>query len=234
MMNNYSTTRRIGLVVLSAALATNALTLLAADTAPLPLKLPMPSFKGTPDDLPKGEHIEAFTDKPRAPFLARIGVQNVALNKKVTASDKSPITGTVSQVTDGNAEAIDDAVVEMHKNVQWVQIDLEKDCDIDAILMWHDHRYVQVFRCVVVQTAEDPDFTKNVQTLFNNDYENVAGLGIGKDKQYFETNQGKLIDTKGADAKGTKARYLRFYSKGSNASALNCYTEIAVYGLPAK
>jgi hypothetical protein len=31
-----------------------------------------------------------------------------------------------------------------------------------------------------------------------------------------------------------KARYLRFYSKGSNASALNCYTEIAVYGLPAE
>jgi hypothetical protein len=222
-------TRRIGLVVLSAAIATNTLPLLAADTAPLPLKLPMPSFKGTPDDLPKGEHIEPFTDKPRAPFLAPAGVQNVALNKKVTSSDKSPITGSVSQITDGNKEAIDDAVVEMHKNVQWVQIDLEKDYDLAAIVIWHDHRYVQVFRCVVVQSAEDPDFTKNVQTFFNNDYENIAGLGIGSDKQYFETNQGKLIDTK-----GKKARYLRFYSKGSNASALNCYTEIEAYGLPSK
>ena len=195
---------------------------------PLPLTLPMPSFKGTPDDLPKGPHIEPFSDKPRPAFMAPAGVQNVALNKKVTSSDKSPITGTLSQITDGNKDAIDDAVVEMHKNVQWVQIDLEQDYDIYALVMWHDHRYVQVFRCVVVQVADDPDFTKNVQTLFNNDIENTAGLGIGKDKQYFETNQGKLLDTK-----GIKGRYLRFYSKGSNTSALNCYTEIEVYGLPA-
>ena len=199
------------------------------ELAPLALKLPMPSFKGTPDDLPKGEHIEEFTDKPRSPFLTPVGVKNLALNKKVTSSDKSPITGSVSQITDDNMEAIDDAVVELHKNVQWVQLDLEQDCPLYAIVLWHDHRYVQVFRCVVVQAADDPDFTQNARTLFNNDYENVAGLGIGSDKQYFETNQGKLIDPKGA-----KARYLRFYSKGSNASALNCYTEIEVWGLPAQ
>jgi hypothetical protein len=197
--------------------------------APLPIKLPMPSFKGTPDDLPKGPNIEPFSDKPRPDFLAPAGVVNIALNKKVTSSDKSPITGSTAQITDGNKDAIDDAVVEMHKNVQWVQVDLEQDHHIYAILIWHDHRYVQVFRCVVVQVADDPDFTKNVQNLFNNDIENVAGLGIGQDKQYFETNQGKLIDTK-----GVKGRYLRFYSKGSNASALNCYTELEVYGLPAR
>jgi hypothetical protein len=233
MMNKKSVSRRIWLVALSAAVAMNTsvvCTLLAADEmAPLPLKLPMPSFKGTPDDLPKGPNIEPFSDKPRPAFMAPAGVKNVALNKKVTSSDKSPITGSVSQITDGNKEAIDDAVVEMHKNVQWVQIDLGEDYSLYAILVWHDHRYVQVFRCVVVQVADDPDFTKNVQTIFNNDIENVAGLGIGKDKQYFETNQGKLIDTK-----GIKGRYLRFYSKGSNASALNCYTEIEVFGLPAK
>jgi hypothetical protein len=233
MIKNYSTIRRTGLVALGAAVAMNTCVisnLLAADPlSPLPLKLPMPSFKGTPDDLPKGPNIEPFSDKPRPAFLAPAGVQNVALNKKVTCSDKSPITGSVSQITDGNKEAIDDAVVELHKNVHWVQVDLEQEYNIYALLIWHDHRYVQVFRCVVVQAADDPDFTKNVVTLFNNDIENVAGLGIGKDKQYFETNQGKLIDTKGA-----KARYLRFYSKGSNASALNCYTEIEAYGLPAK
>ena len=201
----------------------------SAAMAPLLLKLPMPSFKGTPDDLPFGPHIEPVSDKPRPPFLAPAGVQNVALGKKVTSSDKAPISGSLDLITDGNKEAIDDAVVEMHKNVQWVQIDLEADYHIYAIVLWHDHRYVQVFRCVVVQAADDPDFTGNVQTLFNNDYENVAGLGLGKDKQYFETNQGKLIG-----AKGIKARYLRFYSKGSNASALNCYTEIEVYALPAQ
>ena len=233
MINKQMITKRVWLAALAAAMTMNTSVvsnLLAADNlAPLPLKLPMPSFKGTPDDLPKGPNIEVFTDKPRAPFLAPAGVVNAALNKKVTSSDKSPITGTLSQITDGNKEAIDDAVVELHKNVQWVQVDLEQEYSIYAIVMWHDHRYVQVYRCVVVQSAEDPDFTKNVQTLFNNDVENVAGLGIGKDKQYFEINQGKLLDTKGA-----KARYLRFYSKGSNASALNCYPEMEVYGLPAK
>ncbi len=111
--------------------------------------------------------------------------------------------------------------------MQWVQIDLESEHDLSAIVIWHDHRYVQVFRAVVVQAADDPDFTSNVRTLFNNDYENLAGLGLGSDLQYFETNQGKLLNTKGA-----KARYLRFYSKGSNASALNCYTEIEVWALP--
>ena len=201
----------------------------AEGTVPLPLKLPLPSYLGTPGDLPTGVHIEVWNDKPRSPLLAPKGVQNVALNKKVTSSDKSPISGSVSQITDGTKEAAEDNLVELHKNVQWVQIDLDNDYDIYAILVWHDHRYVQVFRCVVVQAADDPDFTQNVRTFFNNDYENIAGLGIGDNKQYFETNQGKLIDTKGA-----KGRYLRFYSKGSNSSALNYYTEIEVWGLPAQ
>ena len=70
----------------------------------------------------------------------------------------------------------------------------------------------------------------NVTTLFNNDTENVAGLGIGFDKQYFETLQGKLIPIKGA----LRARYLRFYSRGSNSTAWNNYQEIEVYGQPVK
>ena len=230
MTKKHSIIRRTGLVALSAAFALNTIcvaNLLAADTAPLPLKLPMPSFKGTPDDLPKGEHIEPFTDKPRALFMAPAGVQNVALNKKVTASDKSPITGSVSQITDGNKEAIDDAVVEMHKNVQWVQVDLEKDFDIAALVIWHDHRYVQAFRDVIIQLSNDPDFTKDVVTIYNNDYDNSSGLGEGKDKEYFEQQFGRVID-----GKNTKARYVRSYTKGSTLSAFNCHTEIEVYAPP--
>ena len=197
--------------------------------SPLPLKLPMPAFRSTPPEMPRSPHIEPFSDKPRPAFMAPAGVQNIALNKRVTSSDKNPIAGTLSQITDGDKDAIDDAVVEMHKNVQWVQIDLEQDHNIYALVLWHDHRYMQVFRCVAVQVADDPDFTKNVQTLFNNDIENAAGLGIGKDRQYFETNQGKLIATK-----GIQGRHLRFYSRGSNDSALNRYTEIEVYGMPVQ
>ena len=51
---------------------------------------------------------------------------------------------------------------------------------------------------------------------------------IGKDREFFETQEGKLID-----AKGVTARYLRSYTKGSSLSAFNVHEEIEVYGLPA-
>jgi len=199
------------------------------ELAPLPLKLPLPTLKGTPEDLPQGANVEPLTDKLRPPFLAPKGVRNIALGKKVTASDKNPFIGQLSQITDGEKEAFDDQVVEMRKGVQWVQVDLGEVCEVYAIVVWHDHRLIQTYRSVVVQAADDPDFIDNVTTLFNNDTENAAGLGIGFDKQYFETQQGKLIP-----AKNLKTRYLRFYSRGSNATAINSYQEIEVYGQPVK
>jgi len=111
-----------------------------------------------------------------------------------------------------------------------VQVDLGEPCDIYAVLVWHDHRVIQTFRNVVVQASNDPDFIDDVKVLFNNDTENLTGLGIGFDKQYFETQEGKLIPVKDK----LQAQYLRFYSRGSNSSALNCYQEIEVYGQPAK
>src|SRR5207247_1847474 len=68
---------------------------------PLPLKLPGPTLKGTPEDLPKGPNIEPPTEKPRPAFLAPKGARNLALHKKVTASDRKPINGDLSQITDG-------------------------------------------------------------------------------------------------------------------------------------
>jgi hypothetical protein len=80
-----------------------------------------------------------------------------------------------------------------------------------------------------VQVSNDPQFIEGVTTLFNNDQTNAAGLGIGKDREYFETNEGKLVETK-----GVKARYVRLYSKGSTyQDPLNRYTEVEVWGLPA-
>ena len=40
----------------------------------------------------------------------------------------------------------------------------------------------------VVQIADDPDFTANVHTLFNNDRDNSAGFGVGTDRQYFRAD----------------------------------------------
>jgi len=73
--------------------------------------------------------------------------------------------------------------------------------------------------------ADDADFNVNVRTLFNNDHDNSAGLGIGKDKEYIETYMGKLVD-----AKGVKARYIRLYSNGSTGSDMNHYIEVEVFG----
>jgi hypothetical protein len=198
----------------------------AADLAPLPLELPPASTKGTPSDLPAGPNIEPMSETPRAPFMAPKGVKNVALKKKVTASLDKPYNGTYTQITDGQKEAYDEQAVEMKKGTQWVQVDLEKDYPISAIVIWHDHRSYVVFHDVVVQIADDAEFTKNVRTLFNNDFDNSSGLGLGKDKEYFEHREGRLID-----AKGVKARYVRCYSKGSSQSAYNVYQEIEVYAL---
>jgi hypothetical protein len=80
---------------------------------------------------------------------------------------------------------------------------------------------------VIVQVSDDKDFLKGVQTIFNNDHDNTSGLGAGKDKEYIEVAEGRLIDPK-----GVKARYLRFYSNGNTTNDLNHYVEIEVYGTP--
>ncbi|MCK4563371.1 MAG: hypothetical protein KAU94_01705, partial [Verrucomicrobia bacterium] len=83
----------------------------------------------------------------------------------------------------------------------------------------------RVYRDVIIHVADDADFTKNVQTLFNNDHDNSAGLGIGKDKEYIEINIAKLID-----AKGVKGQFIRLYSAGSTHSDMNHYIEVEVFG----
>ena len=197
----------------------------AADMEPLPLKLPAPAFKGTPTDPPP----DTTAEKPKGPrpaFLAPKGCTDLALKKKVTSSDKAPITGSLDLITDGNKEATDTSTVELHRRTQWIQIDLEKPAALYAIVIWHNHNTPCIYRDVIVQLSDDPDFIQGVTTLFNSDNDNSSGLGVGTDREYFETNEGKLID-----AKGAKARYVRCYSKGSTDSALNVYTEIEVWGL---
>jgi len=234
MKHNVPLIRKLALAAaLGAALAIVHLFLVsqvaaADDLAPLPLKLPLPTLKGTPSVLPTNSNIEPYSEKPRPPFMAPKGVSNVALGKKVTTSIK-PFTGELSQLTDGKKEPDDDQVVEMRRGKQWVQVDLGENFKIYAVVLWHDHRSLQVFHDVIVQVADDPDFTQNVKTIYNSDVDNSAGLGIGTDKEYFETNQGRPFD-----AKGLVARYVRCYTAGSSQSAINACQEIEVYALPAK
>lgn len=192
------------------------------------IKLPKPAYQGTPKQVPPDTTAERPTG-PRPAFKAPKGTANVAGGCKVNSSDPEPIIGDLPFLTDGNKEGGEGNFVELGPGVQWAQIDLGKPVSIYAVVVWHRHTDPRVYRDVVVQTADDADFITNVQTLFNNDQDNSAGLGIGKDREYFESFEGKLID-----ARGAKARYLRLYSKGSTADEMNHYTEVEVYGIPAE
>src|SRR5260370_29326732 len=92
--------------------------------------------------------------------------------------------------------------------------------EIFAIVLWHAHNTQKVYHDIIVKVADDADFKTNARILFNNDQDNSSGQGVGTDREYFETYEGRLIDPK-----GVKAQYVRLYSKGSTASALYEYPE---------
>jgi hypothetical protein len=218
------------LFILALLLAATLQPAAAQDLAPLPLVLPPPAMKGTPQALPTNTTALPLTSNPRPPFLAPKGVVNVALHKPVTASDTNLINGELRQITDGKKEAYEENVVTLRRGLRWVQIDLQAEYKIYAVVIWHDFNIPLVYRDVIVQLSDDPEFKTGVQTIFNNDQKNTAGLGAGTDREYFEnslTAAGKLID-----AKGLQARYIRCYSKGSTDSALNSYIEVEAFGLP--
>jgi len=195
---------------------------------PIPIQLPKPMFEGTPQNL-NVPNLQKPLGRPRDPFLAPAGVTNVAKAKKVTSSDMEPVIGDLELLTDGDKGGADGSFVELGPGKQWVTIDLGASCDIYAILFWHFHKTPRVYLDVVVQVADDAAFKKNVRTLFNNDTGNALGLGAGTDMNYVETAEGKLVD-----AKGSRARFVRLYSKGNNANDLNHYVEVEVFGRPAR
>ncbi len=209
-----------------------AASLAQADDSKVPLETELPEevLAGTPPsvlaalfpdmELPSAE---------RPPIMVPPGTTNVALKKKVTASDPEPILGELGYVTDGKKDGSEDRYMELPPGVQWVQIDLEKPCEIYAIYLWHYFREARGYQDVIVQVSDDEDFAKEVTTVYNNDTDASSKLGIGKNRPYIETNLGLLID-----AKGAKGRYVRFYSKGNTASKMNHYVEAEVFGQAAK
>lgn len=190
------------------------------DKVELKITPPRPPFWSGPPPLPT-----RFPKQHRPPFYVPRGVTNVALHKPVTASDDRPIIGTLNLVTDGDKESSDGSWVTFAPGKQWVQIDLQKSYNLYAIVVWHYHAEARVYHDVVVQVSDDEDFVNNVHTVFNADQHNDLGLGNGKDRDYFESNEGKLIDPK-----GIKGRYVRLYSNGNTSNDENNYTEVEVYG----
>jgi hypothetical protein len=193
---------------------------------PLEIKLPRAMFVGTEKPICVS-NLKKLSTKDRPPFLAPPWTTNIALGKPVTSSDEEPLIGEIEMITDGDKEAADGSFVELGPLLQHITIDLEGMYEIFAVVVWHYHQHPQVYFDVVVQVADDSDFITNVRTLFNNDTNNSAGLGVGTDMHYVETYKGELID-----AKSAKARYVRLYSNGNNNNDLNHYIEVEVYGKP--
>ncbi|WP_153060364.1 leucine-rich repeat protein [Trichococcus alkaliphilus] len=110
--------------------------------------------------------------------------------------------------------------------LQWVQVDLGASYDLREIKLWHYFGEGRIYKDVVAQLSNDATFSSGAVTVFNNDKDGSAGLGVGADSEYSETSAGKTIvfDT-------LNARYARFYSNGSTVNGANHYVEIEVYGV---
>ncbi len=200
---------------------------------PVEINLPKPLFQGTPKNIPAGPTMEKYNEKPRPPLLAPAGTVNLALHKKVTSSDSQPVIGELNMITDGDKEGADGSFVELAPEKQWVQIDLGAPADVYAVVIWHYHGEARVYHGVIVQVSDDPNFTQNVKTVFNNDFANALGLGAGKQLEYIEDFRGKLIDARDPSGQPVRGRYVRLYSKGNTSNDLNHYVEVEVYGKAA-
>jgi hypothetical protein len=198
----------------------------APGTQALEIPLPKPLFVGTPKNIKSG-NLEKRPPGKRPIYQVPAGTILLSAGRKVSSSERYPIVGSLDLVTDKDKEGGDGSYVELGPNKQYVQIDLGRQAQLAALVVWHFHQEARVYRDVVVQIAEDPDFILGVTTLFNNDHDNSSGLGVGKDKEYIESYEGKLLDGRGA-----KGRYVRLYSKGNTSNDLNHYVEVEVYGKP--
>jgi hypothetical protein len=204
----------VSLVLLSASLA------LAGDKVPLTTSLPEPLLVGTPPEAPAPPKLEPKLKKFPV-FEVPVGTANLAKDKKVTGSSDT-INGTsLDIITDGDKVGDEGSWAELGKGKQWVQVDLEKSANIYAVVVWHFHAQELVYRDVIAQVSDDPAFSKDVTTIYDNS-------AAGKDLPYIETRFGKIMD-----AKGIKGRYVRLYSAGNTANKMNQYIEVEVFGKPA-
>ena len=164
--------------------------------------------------------------KRRPPFMVVSGLENLALDKPVMASEE-PIMGEVEQITDGIKTSDDFDFVE---GPAWVQVDLEETASIHAVVLWHFYKNPEVYDDVTVCISDDEEFKKNVTILFNNDRDNSLGKGKGKDEVYISRWWGEIVDARQSMTKGRTARYIRVYTGKSFSGKLARYLEVAVYG----
>jgi hypothetical protein len=191
--------------------------------APLTTELPPELIEGTPKPINVPNLVSAPTKATE--LNVPEGTTLLSKGKKVTSSDDNPIIGTLDLITDGDKDAGEGYFVELLDGLQWVQIDLEKTSTVNALWLWHFHSQKRAYHDVIIQISDDPEFKKDVTTIFNNDYDESAKMGKGADRPYVETRFGLVVD-----GKGTKGRYVRLYSNGNSSNEMNHYIEVEVFG----
>jgi len=100
----------------------------AEDKILLKTDLPPPLFTGTPVPINVPNLEPSISKFPE--FMVPVGTTNLALGKKVTASDSDPVVGTLDLVTDGDKGGDEGSWVELGPGKQWVQIDLAEEANI--------------------------------------------------------------------------------------------------------
>ena len=113
----------------------------------------------------------------------------------------------------------------------YYQIDLGARYDIKTVNMWRYWVDKRTYYNTVVVLSDNGSFAVGDRlVLFNADYTNRFGFGIGIDMKYPESNKGISMNVSDVLRANTyEARYLRVYAAGSNQNYYNHYTEIAVY-----
>ena len=198
-----------------------------AEKVAIKFELPPPHSSGTPKEI-KSDNLEPDPGpgKLRAPIMVEpeFTKKLTTENTKVTTSEEA-VTGDNDYVVDGDKTPDATSMLQLPGGLQWVQLDLGAEHTIAAVCVWHDQGDERVYKDVIVQISNDANFVDGVKTIFNNDHDNTAKLGAGKDKEYRERNDGRPMD-----AKLTKGRYVRCYSNGSTSEPVNNYIEIEVFG----
>ena len=195
------------------------------------MALPKPMIVGTPKELKDKSNLEADPGigKLRPPIMVPKGYDKLLSSEKTVTGSEEPITGEFEYLTDGDKERDITSMVQLPSGLQWVQVDLGEEHEISACCVWHDQGDDRVYHDVICQISNDKDFKTGVKTVFNNDHDESAKLGKGKDKEYRERNDGRPMSAM-IDGKPTKARYVRCYSAGSSSEPVNNYIEIEVFG----
>ncbi len=166
----------------------------------------------------------------RESFLVPEGVENVALYQPATCSEEELAAGDPDQLTDDIKQSGPFDFVELGTGLHWVQIDLGQVRAIHAVAIWHYYKNPTIYQDVIVQVSDDPMFEENVRTLFNNDHDNSAKMGRGKDTAFYTRWWAELVDARGPDGAPTRARYVRVYTAGGMEGEPVRFVEIGVYG----